>query len=153
MVDGFLLNNELTDFSFRPEADGKPVANRVEPGKRPRSTMAPTLVFGPDGKLLLAVGSPGGAEIVNYVALTLIAVLDWGTDIQAAVGLPHIGNRNGSTEIEAGPDAEALAAALRARGHTVTIRTLNSGLHGIMRTKRGLEGGADPRREGVALGD
>jgi len=153
MVDGFLLNNELTDFSFRPEADGKPVANRVEPGKRPRSTMAPTLVFGPDGKLLLAVGSPGGAEIVNYVALTLIAVLDWGMDIQSAVDLPHLGNRNGNTEIEAGPDAEALAAALRARGHTVTIRTLNSGLHGVMRTKRGLEGGADPRREGVALGD
>jgi len=153
MVDGFLLNNELTDFSFRPEADGTPVANRVEPGKRPRSTMAPTLVFGPDGKLLLAVGSPGGAEIVNYVALTLIAVLDWGMDIQAAVDLPHAGNRNGNTEIEAGPDAEALAAALRARGHAVTIRTLNSGLHGIMRTRRGLEGGADPRREGVALGD
>ncbi|HYC13319.1 MAG TPA: gamma-glutamyltransferase, partial [Stellaceae bacterium] len=153
MVDGFLLNNELTDFSFRPEVDGKPVANRVEPGKRPRSTMAPTLVFGPNGKLLLVLGSPGGAEIANYVALTLIAVLDWGMDIQSAVDLPHLGNRNANTEIETGPGAEALAAALRARGHTVTIRELNSGLHGIIRTKRGLEGGADSRREGVALGD
>ena len=153
MVDGFLLNNELTDFSFRPEVDGKLVANRVEPGKRPRSTMSPTLVFGPNGRLLLVIGSPGGPEIANYVALTLIAVLDWGMDIQSAVDLPHLGNRNANTEIEAGPGAEALAAALRARGHTVTIRELNSGLHGVMRTKRGLEGGADSRREGVALGD
>lgn len=153
MVDGFLLNNELTDFSFRPEVDGVPVANRVEPGKRPRSSMAPTLVFGPNGKLLLVIGSPGGSEIINYVAESLIAVLDWGYDIQSAVGLLHVGNRNGPTEIEAVAGAEALAAALRARGHTVVLRDLNSGLHGIERTQRGLEGGADPRREGVALGD
>ena len=153
MVDGFLLNNELTDFSFLPEVGGKPVANRIEPGKRPRSTMAPTLVFDPDGKLLLAVGSPGGSEIANYVALVLVAVLDWGYDIQRAIDLPHVGNRNRSTDIEAGPGAEALAAALRERGHRVRIGPLNSGLHGIMRTARGLEGGADPRREGVALGD
>jgi gamma-glutamyltranspeptidase / glutathione hydrolase len=153
MVDGFLLNNELTDFSFRPEVNGVPVANRVEPGKRPRSSMAPTFVFGPDGKLLLVVGSPGGSEIINYVAETLIAVLDWGYDIQGAVSLLHVGNRNGPTEIEAAPGAEALAQALRARGHTVGLREFNSGLHAIERTRRGLEGGADPRREGVALGD
>ncbi len=153
MVDGFLLNNELTDFSFRPEVDGVPVANRVAPGKRPRSSMAPTFVFGPDGKLLLAVGSPGGSEIINYVAETLIAVLDWGYDVQSAVSLLHVGNRNGPTEIEAAPGAEALAQALRARGHTVSLREFNSGLHAIERTRRGLEGGADPRREGVALGD
>jgi gamma-glutamyltranspeptidase/glutathione hydrolase len=153
MVDGFLLNNELTDFSFRPEVDGKPVANRVEPGKRPRSSMAPTLVFGPDGRLLLVIGSPGGSEIINYVALTLIAVLDWGYDVQAAIDLRHVSNRNGSTDIESGPGAEPLATELRARGHTVTLRELASGLQGIMRTRHGLEGGADPRREGVALGD
>jgi len=153
MVDGFLLNNELTDFAFRPEVDGRPVANRVEPGKRPRSSMAPTLVFGPDGKLLLAIGSPGGPEIINYVALTLIAVLDWGLDVQAAIDLVHVSNRNGDTDIEPGPAGDALAEELRARGHAVARRELESGLQGIMRTKRGLEGGADPRREGVALGD
>ncbi len=153
MVDGFLLNNELTDFSFRPEVDGKPVANRVEPGKRPRSAMAPTLVFGPDGKLLLVIGSPGGPEIINYVALTLIAVLDWHMDVQAAIDLIHVGNRNGDTEIETGPSGDAIAAELQARGHRVVRRELESGLHGIMLTPRGLEGGADPRREGVALGD
>ncbi|HKF72664.1 MAG TPA: gamma-glutamyltransferase [Stellaceae bacterium] len=153
LVDGFLLNNELTDFSFRPEVGGHPVANRVEPGKRPRSSMAPTLVFGPDGKFLLAVGSEGGSEIIVHVALTLIAMLDWGYDIQAAIDLAHVSNLNGDTEIESVPAAEALAAALRARGHIVTVRAFDSGLHGIMRTRRGLEGGADPRREGVALGD
>lgn len=153
MVDGFLLNNELTDFSFRPEVDGVPVANRVEPGKRPRSSMAPTFVFGPDGKLLLVVGSPGGSEIIDYVAETLIAVLDWGYDVQRAVSLLHVTNRNGPTEIEPAPGAEKLADALRARGHTVMLRPMVSGLHAIMRTRNGLEGGADPRREGVALGD
>jgi gamma-glutamyltranspeptidase/glutathione hydrolase len=153
MVDGFLLNNELTDFSFRPEVDGRPVANRVEPGKRPRSSMAPTLVFDPDGKLLLAIGSPGGPEIINYVALVLIGVLDWGLDVQAAIDLVHVSNRNGDTDIEATPAGDALAQELRGRGHAVARRELESGLQGIMRTKRGLEGGADPRREGVALGD
>ena len=153
MVDGFLLNNELTDFSFRPDVDGKPVANRVEPGKRPRSSMAPTLVFGPDGKLLLVIGSPGGPEIINYVALTLIAVLDWGMDVQAAIDLVHVSNRNGDTEIEPGPPGDAIAAELKARGHTIGRHELESGLQGIMVTPRGLAGGADPRREGVALGD
>jgi gamma-glutamyltranspeptidase/glutathione hydrolase len=153
MVDGFLLNNELTDFSFLPEVNGRAVANRVEPGKRPRSSMAPTLVFGPDGKLLLAIGSPGGSEIINYVALTLIAVLDWGYDVQAAIDLVHVSNSNGDTDVELGPSGDALAAELRTRGHVVARKALESGLHGIMRTRRGLEGGADPRREGVALGD
>lgn len=153
MVDGFLLNNELTDFSFLPEVDGRPVANRVESGKRPRSSMAPTLVFDPEGKLLLAIGSVGGSEIINYVALTLIAVLDWGLDVQAAIDLVHVSNRNGDTEIEPGPAGDALAEELRARGHSVMRKVLESGSQGIMRGKRGLEGGADPRREGVALGD
>jgi gamma-glutamyltranspeptidase/glutathione hydrolase len=153
MVRGFLLNNQLTDFSFVPEADGKPVANRVDGGKRPRSAMTPTLVFDPRGKLTLVVGSAGGPAIVNDVAKTIIAVIDWRMDLQAAFDLPNDGNRNGPTEIEAGPDAAAMAAALTALGHAVQISDRPSGLSGILITPRGLEGAADPRRDGTALGD
>ena len=153
MVRGFLLNNELTDFSFLPARDGRPIANRVEPGKRPRSSMAPTMVFDNDGSLKLVVGSPGGSRIIGYVAQTLIAVLDWGLDIQAAIDLGHVVNRNGATDLEAGTNAGRFQAALLTRGHEVRQRDLNSGLHGISVTKHGLRGGADPRREGVALGD
>lgn len=153
MVRGFLLNNQLTDFSFRPEIDGAPVANRVEPGKRPRSSMAPTLVLDRDGKLVLAVGSPGGSRIIAYVVQTLIAMLDWGLDAQAAVSLPHHVNRNGPVDLEQGSALAGLEAALAARGHQVRVRPLNSGLHAVAVTGSGLEGGADPRREGVALGD
>ncbi len=153
MVRGFLLNNELTDFSFRPEADGRPIANRVEPGKRPRSSMAPTLVFDPDGELLMVVGSPGGSRIIEYVAKTLVATLDWGLDVQTAIDLGHVVNRNGGTDLEAGTEAEGLQAALEARGHAINVRDLNSGLHAIMITDEGLIGGADPRREGIVLGD
>jgi gamma-glutamyltranspeptidase/glutathione hydrolase len=153
MVDGFLLNNQLTDFAFRPEADGRPVANRVEPGKRPRSSMAPTLVFDREGKLRLVLGSPGGSSIINYVAEALVAILDWGDGVQQAFDRPHFGARTDDAELERGPGAETLAAALRAKGHRVTVGSFNSGLHGIEVTPRGLVGGADPRREGVALGD
>jgi gamma-glutamyltranspeptidase/glutathione hydrolase len=153
MVRGFLLNNELTDFSFSPTRNGRPIANRVEPGKRPRSSMAPTMVFDGEGNLELIIGSPGGSAIIGYVAQTLIAVLDWGLDIQAAIDLAHVVNRNGATDIEAGTNAARLQAALASRGHDVRIRDLNSGLHGIAVTKDGLRGGADPRREGVARGD
>jgi len=153
MVRGFLLNNELTDFSFRPERDGRPIANRVEPGKRPRSSMAPTLVFGADGELLLVVGSPGGSRIIEYVAKTLVATLDWGMDVQSAIDLGHVVNRNGGTDLEAGTEAEALQAALESRGHEINVRDLNSGLHAIMIIQEGLVGGADPRREGIVLGD
>jgi gamma-glutamyltranspeptidase/glutathione hydrolase len=153
MVRGFLLNNELTDFSFPPALYNRAIANRVEPGKRPRSSMAPTMVFDSDGKLELVIGSPGGSRIIGYVAQTLVAVLDWGLDIQAAINLGHVVNRNGATDFETGTEAILLEPALAARGHETRQRDLNSGLHGIAVTKDGLRGGADPRREGVALGD
>lgn len=153
MARGFLLNNELTDFSFVPEQDGKPVANRVEPDKRPRSSMSPSIVYGPDGQLKMVVGSPGGSRIIGYVAKTIIAVLDWNLDVQDAIDLPHFVARTGTVDLEPGPDAEGLAAELKALGHTVKIRDLNSGLHAIVVREARLLGGADPRREGVALGE
>ncbi|SLN25426.1 Gamma-glutamyltranspeptidase precursor [Oceanibacterium hippocampi] len=153
MVRGFILNNQLTDFSFRPDGPDGPVANRVEPGKRPRSSMSPTLVLDRDGNLMLAVGSPGGSRIIGFVAQTLLAVLDWELDIQAAIELPHYVTRTGAIDLEADTDAAALGPSLEAIGHKVDIRSLTSGLHGIQVTKDGLLGGADPRREGVALGD
>ncbi|MEZ5872716.1 MAG: gamma-glutamyltransferase [Nitratireductor sp.] len=151
MVRGFLLNNELTDFSFVPEEDGRPVANRVEPGKRPRSSMAPTIVF-KDGKPVMAVGSPGGSRIIGYVAKTIIAHLDWGMDAQQSVSLPHLINRFGTYDVEEGSAAEALAPALTDMGYKVEAKELNSGLHMIVIQDNSLEGGADPRREGLAIG-
>ncbi len=153
MVRGFLLNNELTDFSFRPEQDGRMIANRVEPGKRPRSSMAPTIAFDADGALALVVGSPGGSRIIEYVAKTIVAVLDWQMDIQSAINLGHLVNRNGGTDLELNTEAAAFEAALTARGQAVKLRDLNSGLHGIQVTAAGLIGGADPRREGIAKGE
>ena len=153
MVRGFLLNNQLTDFAFAPVRDGESVANRVEPGKRPRSSMAPVLVLDGDRRLLAALGSPGGSRIIGYVTQTLLALLDGKLDPQAAIELPRLVNRNGSTEIEAGPAAPELRSALEALGHTVSVGKLESGLHAIARTPTGWAGGADPRREGVALGD
>lgn len=152
MVRGFLLNNELTDFSFEPEKDGLPVANRLEPGKRPRSSMAPTIVFR-DGRLYAVVGSPGGSAIINYVAKTLVALLDWGMDPQQAVDLANFGSRNGPTELERGTEAEAWAAGLEAMGHRVELIDQTSGTQAILVTPDGLSGGADSRREGVAVGD
>lgn len=153
MVRGFLLNNQLTDFSFRAERDGKPVANRVEAGKRPRSSMSPTIVLDSAGKPAVAVGSPGGSRIIGYVVETLIGVLDWRLSMQDAIDLPHVVNRNGPTDLEQDTAAEKLVPALEAMGHEVRIRTLNSGLHGVRFTPSGLDGGADPRREGVVLSD
>ncbi|MFZ4406470.1 MAG: gamma-glutamyltransferase [Paracraurococcus sp.] len=157
LVRGMLLNNELTDFSFLPEIDGRPVANRVAPGKRPRSSMSPTIVFGADGLPAAVVGSAGGFRIIGHVAQTLVAMLDWNMDPQAAVALPRIGAANERIELEAGTAAAALAPALQARGFPVEARTMTSGLHAI-RVLRGPEGvrllgGADPRRDGVALGE
>ena len=151
MVRGFLLNNQLTDFSFRSHDGGVPVANRVEPGKRPRSSMAPTIVL-KDGKPVLVLGSPGGSRIIGYVAQAIVAWADWGMDVQQAVTLGHAVNRFGTFDLEAGTPAEALQPALEAFGFEVKVGELNSGLHAIAIGAR-LSGGADPRREGVALGE
>ncbi|WP_077337876.1 gamma-glutamyltransferase [Pseudocolwellia agarivorans] len=152
MVEGFILNNQLTDFSLSPTQNGKLVANRVEPFKRPRSSMAPTMVFDQNNNLKLVLGSPGGSRIINYVAQTIVGVLDWDLSPQAAVNLPKITNRNDSTTLEKGTSLEALAPRLTAIGHKVGVRDLNSGLHVIKVLKNGLQGAADPRREGKVLG-
>ncbi|HZQ72843.1 MAG TPA: gamma-glutamyltransferase [Burkholderiales bacterium] len=148
MVDGFLLNNELTDFDFAPGG-----ANQVQAGKRPRSSMAPTLVFDRAGRLQFVIGSPGGPFIIDYVARALIARLDWKLDLQSAVDAPNFGSRNGPTEIERGTPYEALAPQLRALGHEVVLRAMTSGLHAVERAPGGWRGAADRRREGVAAGD
>jgi gamma-glutamyltranspeptidase/glutathione hydrolase len=153
LVRGFLLNNQLTDFSFRPEFLGRPAFNRVAGGKRPRSSMAPTFVFERDGRLKMALGSPGGLAIINFVAKTLVATLDWGMDIQAAISAPNFGSTNGPTFVERGTEYEALGDALAARGHVLNFARLTSGLHGIERVPGGWRGGADPRRAGSAAGD
>ena len=153
LVRGFLLNNQLTDFSFVPASEGVPIANRVEAGKRPRSSMAPVFVFDADLRLRMVAGSPGGLAIINYVAKALVATLDWKLDVQAAASLPNFGSRNGPTELERGTLYELLAPPLRERGHEVAAIEFTSGLHLIERVKGGWRGGADPRREGVARGD
>ncbi len=154
MVRGFLLNNQLTDFSFLPkDADGNPVANRVEPGKRPRSSMDPTMVFGADGKLNYVLGSPGGPGIILFNLKTLFALLDWQKNAAQAAALINFGGTPHGVLIENGPAGDALAARLAAKGHKVRRLDMTSGEHIIAVTPDGLEGGADPRREGVALGD
>ena len=152
---GFLLNNELTDFSFSPtDADGKPVANRVQAGKRPRSSMAPTLVFDKTtGEIVMSGGSPGGALIIHFTAKTLYGVLNWGMNVQQAINLPNFGSLNGPTLLEEKRFPVATVEALRARGHEVHEQDMTSGLQGIQRTAAGFFGGADPRREGIVMGD
>ncbi len=171
MVGGFLLNNQLTDFSFRPaDREGRPIANRVEPGKRPRSSMAPTIVFDAQGRVEAVLGSPGGAAIIGYVTKTLIGLIDWGLDVQQSVDLPNFAAPGGpATLLERGAALAAAARALEARGHAVELVDLDSGVHAIVfdgrradgRTGgfsrdpagRAWAGGADPRREGVARGN
>lgn len=159
MVQGFLLNNQMTDFSFIPEENGQKVANRVEPGKRPRSSMAPTLIFDRNsGEFLASVGSPGGSQIIEYVAKTTVGLLDWNLDPQSAISLPNFGSRNGPTELEQGQFSPALIQALKDKGHVVNEIDMTSGTQAIVRVKdaqgkASLKGGADPRREGEALGD
>jgi gamma-glutamyltranspeptidase/glutathione hydrolase len=153
MAGGFILNNQLTDFSFEPVRDGRPVANSVQAGKRPRSSMAPTMVLDRNGRLLYVLGTPGGSRIIAFVAKTLIGLLDWRLDPQAAIDLPNMANTGKETQLEAGTALEAQATALQVLGHTVKPSVMNSGLHVIAVTSDGLLGGADNRREGVAVGD
>ncbi len=153
MADGFFLNNQLTDFSFEPTRDGKPVANAPAPGKRPMSAMSPTIVFDPDGKFAIATGSPGGPAIIDFVAQSLIAMIDAHMSPAEAVALPHVLNLNSPTILEQGTALDALNAPLTAMGHTVVERSLESGLHIIERVPGGYVGGADPRRDGAAIGD
>lgn len=153
MVRGFLLNNELTDFSPRPEIDGRQVANRVQPGKRPRSSMSPTLVLDRDGRLVAALGSAGGARIIGDTLQVVVGLLDWNMSPQAALAMPRVTNLNGATELEAGTAAAAQAEALRALGHEVQVRRHEGGLTALRRAGDGWEGAADPRRDGVAQGE
>jgi len=152
---GFLLNNQLTDFSSAPaDAQGRPIANRVEPGKRPRSSMSPTLVFDRrDGRLLMSLGSPGGAAIIHFTAKTLLGTLAFGLDAQRAIDLPNFGSFNGPTVLEKGRFDAATIEALKTRGHAVQEIDMTSGLQAIQRQGGGWFGGADPRREGVVRGD
>ncbi|MBV0890860.1 gamma-glutamyltransferase [Paracoccus sp. Z118] len=151
MAAGFLLNNELTDFSFRTHDDeGRVIANAVAPGKRPRSSMAPTIVL-KDGAPVMTIGSPGGSRIIGYVARAIIAQIDWGMDIQQAISAPNLVNRFGPMDVEPGRSAE-LAAGLADLGFEINETALTSGLQGIAITPDGLQGGADPRREGIAIG-
>jgi len=153
MAKGFFLNNQLTDFSFEPAHDGQPVANAPGPGKRPMSAMAPTIVFGPDGKFDIALGSPGGPVIIDYVCEALVAMLDGNLSPQAAAALPHIANLNGPTVLEKDTSIDEFASPLAAMGHKVVEHSLGSGLHIIEWTPAGYLGGADPRRDGNAVGD
>jgi gamma-glutamyltranspeptidase / glutathione hydrolase len=155
MAAGFLLNNQLTDFSFRTkDAEGRDIANAVGPGKRPRSSLSPTIIFGPDGRLKAVLGSPGGSRIILYVLKATIAMIDWNMDAQSAAELANFGSRNGPFEIEATMAGPMPALHMKARGHEVATPEMTSGLHIIKRRADGrLEGGADPRREGVAAGE
>ncbi len=152
MTGGFLLNNEMTDFSFIPEKDGNKVANRVEANKRPRSSMAPTMVF-KNGQPYLLIGSPGGSRIINYVAQALVAILDWNLDPQDAINMGHVVNRNGVTDLEEATKVLVYESPLKALGHQLSIRNLNSGLHAILIKEDEFIGAADPRREGIVMGD
>ena len=139
MTNGFLLNNELTDFSFASQEDGVPIANRVEPGKRPRSSMSPTIVM-KDGRPVMAVGSPGGSMIIGFVAQAIIAHIDWGFDARRMVSMPHVVDRFGPVELESGTDAEKLAGPLAGMGFRTVAKPMNSGLQAIVITPEGLRG-------------
>ncbi|MDR9455728.1 MAG: gamma-glutamyltransferase, partial [Spiribacter sp.] len=153
MVGGFMLNNQLTDFRFDPEAaDGRPHPNRVQPGKRPLSSMSPVIALDTDDQPRLIIGSPGGTRIIGYVAQRVADVLMAGEELQTAIEAGSVINRNGVTELEADTPAEALRAGLEAMGHEIEVGPLTSGLHGVERLPDGvIHGGADPRREGTAV--
>jgi len=153
MVRGFLLNDDMNAFSRRPDVAGVRLPNRIEPGKRPRSAMSPVLAFDPSGRLRYVVGSPGGVRIVDYVVKALVGLIDWGLDVQKAANFPNSGSRGATTELERGTPLEDLSARLEAMGHTVRILSMVSGLAIVEVGPGELRGGADPRREGIALGD
>ena len=153
IAGGFLLNNEMTDFAFVPKTNDGLIANRVEGGKRPRSSMSPTIVL-KNNKPYLILGSPGGSRIISYVAKTIISMLDWGMDPQSAINSGHVVNRNGVTEIEEASDALVFKKGLSQLGHQIKVRNLNSGIQMIQINDDGtLVGAADPRREGLVIGD
>jgi gamma-glutamyltranspeptidase / glutathione hydrolase len=153
MVRGFLLNNQLTDFSFVGSVGNKPVANRVEAGKRPRSAMAPAIIFDKAGHVHMVVGSPDGGNIIQHVTKTIVGVLDWKLNIQDAINLGNFGAQTSAvTRLERGTPSANLKAGLEAKGHTVSLADSNSGIHGITRVPMGWAGGADPRREGIPRG-
>lgn len=155
LAGGFMLNNELTDFSLDPvDEDGNPIANRVEPGKRPRSSMAPSLIFDKNsGKFLASVGSPGGTSIIHYTAKTIVGMYDWNLNAQEAINLPNFGNYNGPSVVEEDRFPGEIIRALEAMGHEIVIRHMTSGIQAIQVTETGYYGGADPRREGVVMGE
>ena len=150
MVDGFLLNNQLTDFSFATHKNGLPIANVAAPGKRPRSSMSPTMIL-KNGVPYMTIGSPGGSRIIPYVANAIIGMIDWGMNIQEAINLPHVTNRFGTFALEANTKAVEYQKGLEALGYDTVVITLNSGKHGISIKDGELKGGADPRREGVVI--
>ena len=153
MVNGYLLNNQLTDFALSPKKNGLEVINRVEPNKRPRSSMSPVMVFNKDGSLRLVIGSPGGSRIINYVAQAVIGILDWKLSAQDAINMPRITNRNRYTSLENKTQLASKAADFENLGHTVKIVDLNSGIHAVELINSKLYGAADPRREGMALSE
>ncbi|MDZ7669826.1 MAG: gamma-glutamyltransferase [Gammaproteobacteria bacterium] len=152
-ANGYLLNNQLTDFDFQPRRNGESAANAVAPGKRPRSSMAPTFVYDQHGELVLVVGSRGGSRIIGYVLKTLIGVLDWNLTVQQAIDLPNFLHRGDTLELEEDSPVAELAPALRELGHEVTVQRLDSGLHGMEKTGDGWRGGVDARMDGAAVGD
>ena len=151
MSGGFLLNNQLTDFSLKPSVNGKLVANRVEAGKRPRSSMTPVIVL-KDNKVFALIGSPGGSRIINYVGYALIGLLDYKMDMKQVVDLPRISNRNSYTSLENRAELLEIKPELEAKGHKVRMLNLTSGIHGILKVEGGWQGAADPRREGTSEG-
>lgn len=151
-VDGFMLNNQLTDFSLAPEVNGKKVANRVRPGRQPRSSMSPTFVFDSNDNLIMSVGSPGGPRIIQYVLKTVVGHLDWGLDIQGAISLPNHVVLNSRVELEDRTSLKDLKAPLEKMGHKVVVTDITSGIQGVTIGEKGLTGGADPRRHGAAIG-
>ena len=153
MAAGFILNNQLTDFAFEPQLDNTRFANAPQGGKRPLSSMSPTLVFDPNGKLYAVVGSPGGWRIITYVTQTLIGLIDWRMDMATAISMPHVAARNANIDIESGKGLEALVPALKELGHDVSPIVMDSGLNAIRVREDGYEGAADPRREGTVGGD